>query len=114
MQQHTGQHVLSAAFERVLDAATVASHLGEERSSIELALAETDWRSIARVEEATNRVLWENRPILLHWTDDEGVKGFALRKPPKASGRIRIVEIPDWDLSACGGTHTRHTGEIGA
>src|SRR6185295_17028066 len=47
------------------------------------------------------------------WTDNEGVKRFALRKPPKASGRIRIVEVPDWDLSACGGTHTRATGEVG-
>ena len=45
--------------------------------------------------------------------DDEGVKRFALRKPPKFTGRIRIVEIPDWDVSACGGTHTRRTGEVG-
>jgi alanyl-tRNA synthetase len=114
MQQHTGQHVLSAAFERVLDAATLSSHLGEERSSIELALADTDWRTVERVEEAANRVVWEDRPIERHWVDDEGVKRFALRKPPAVSGRIRIVEIPDWDVSACGGTHTRRTGEVGA
>ena len=114
MQQHTGQHVLSAAFERVLDAATLSSHLGEERSSIELALADADWRTVERVEEAANRVVWEDRPIERHWVDDEGVKRFALRKPPAVSGRIRIVEIPDWDVSACGGTHTRRTGEVGA
>ncbi|MEO5618734.1 MAG: alanyl-tRNA editing protein [Candidatus Eisenbacteria bacterium] len=114
MQQHTGQHMLSAAFERELGVATLSSHLGEERSSIELALPDADWRTLDRVEEAANRVIWENRPVRLHWTDDRGVAGFALRKPPKVSGRIRIVEIPDWDVSACGGTHTRATGEIGA
>jgi alanyl-tRNA synthetase len=48
-----------------------------------------------------------------HWVDDAGAKRFALRKPPKFTGRIRIVEIPDWDVSACGGTHTRRTGEVG-
>ncbi len=114
MQQHTGQHVLSAAFERVLDAATLSSHLGEERSSIELAVGDADWRMVERIEEAANRVVWEDRPIERHWVDDEGVKRFALRKPPAVSGRIRIVEIPEWDVSACGGTHTRRTGEVGA
>jgi len=114
MQQHTGQHVLSAAFERVADAPTLSSTLGAERSVIELGLAEMDWRDVARIEEAANRVLWEDREIRLHWTDAEGVKRFALRKPPKVEGRIRVVEIPDWDLSACGGTHTRRTGEVGA
>jgi len=113
MQQHTGQHVLSAAFERVLDAATLSSHLGEERSSIEVAMQDADWRAIERVEEAANRVLWEDRPIERHWVDDEGVKRFALRKATKVTGRIRVIEIPDWDVSACGGTHTRRTGEVG-
>jgi alanyl-tRNA synthetase len=114
MQQHTGQHVLSAAFERVANAPTLSSTLGAERSVIELGMAEMDWRAVARVEEAANRVLWEDRELRLHWTDSEGVKSFKLRKPPKVEGRIRVVEVPDWDLSACGGTHTRRTGEVGA
>ena len=114
MQQHTGQHVLSAAFERVANAPTLSSTLGAERSVIELGMSEMDWRAVARVEDAANRVLWEDREIRLHWTDAEGVKRFALRKPPTVEGRIRIVEVPDWDLSACGGTHTRRTGEVGA
>jgi alanyl-tRNA synthetase len=114
MQQHTGQHVLSAAFERVLEAPTLSSSLGEERSTIEVGLEGIDWPAVARVEEAAQRVIWEDRPVERHWVDDEGVKRFRLRKPPQVSGRIRIVEIPDWDVSACGGTHTRRTGEIGA
>ena len=114
MQQHTGQHVLSAAFEHVANAPTLSSTLGAERSVIELGMAEMDWRAVARVEEAANRVLWEDRELRFHWTDSEGVKRFQLRKPPKVEGRIRVVEVPDWDLSACGGTHTRRTGEVGA
>jgi alanyl-tRNA synthetase len=113
MQQHTGQHVLSAALERMLDAPTLSSHLGEERCTLEIGRAQITWREVERLEEAANRVLWEDRPVLRHWTDAEGVKRFALRKPPQVTGRIRIVEIPDWDLSACGGTHTARTGEVG-
>ncbi|HET7224990.1 MAG TPA: hypothetical protein VFK69_04675, partial [Candidatus Eisenbacteria bacterium] len=113
MQQHTGQHVLSAAFERVLGAPTLSSTLGAEKSVIEVQRGDVGWQDVARVEAAANQVLWEDRAIVLHWTDEAGAARFALRKPPKAKGRIRIVEIPDWDLSACGGTHTRRTGEVG-
>jgi len=113
MQQHTGQHVLSAAFEHVLGAATLSSTLGEERSVIEVAMPEIGWAQAGEVESRANRLLWEDREVRLHWTDAQGVKAFALRKPPKVEGRIRIVEIPDWDLSACGGTHVRRTGEVG-
>ena len=113
MQQHTGQHILSAAFERELDAATLSSTLGAEKSVIEVALADADWRRVERIEELANRVVWDDRPIERHWVDDQGVKRFKLRKPPAVSGRIRIIEIPDWDASACGGTHTRRTGEVG-
>lgn len=113
MQQHTGQHVLSAAFERVLGAATLSSRLGEDASTIEVALDAADWRSVERVEAAANRVLWENRPVERHWVDAEGVRRFALRKPPAVDREIRIVEIPEWDVSACGGTHVLHTGEVG-
>ncbi len=114
MQQHTGQHVLSAAFEHALGAATLSSTLGEERSVIELSLAAIEWRAVGEVEARANRVLWEDRELKLHWTDAEGVQRFALRKAPAVAGPIRVVEIPDWDLSACGGTHTRRTGEVGA
>jgi alanyl-tRNA synthetase len=114
MQQHTGQHVLSAAFERLHDAPTLSSTLGEERSVIEVGLDDVDWRKVEAIEEAANRVLWEDRALAFHWTDAEGVKRFPLRRPPKVSGRIRVVEVPDWDFSACGGTHTRRTGEVGA
>ncbi len=118
MQQHTGQHILSAAFEHVAGAATVSSRLGEERSSIEVTLADAGWRAVRDIEQAANRVVWEDRPVERHWVDEEELARFALRKPPPSEragsgGRIRIVEIPEWDVSACGGTHTRRTGEVG-
>jgi alanyl-tRNA synthetase len=114
MQQHTGQHILSAAFERLKQAPTISSTLGAERSVIEVGISEVDWRTVQAVEEAANRVLWDDRALALHWTDADGIAKFPLRKPPKVSGRIRVVEVPDWDWSACGGTHTRRTGEVGA
>jgi alanyl-tRNA synthetase len=97
----------------------VSSHLGEDRSTIEAPLADADWKAVARVEEAANRVVWEDRPVERHWVTDAEVGRFALRKPPPSErtgtgGRIRIVEIPERDVSACGGTHTRRTGEVGA
>jgi alanyl-tRNA synthetase len=113
MQQHTGQHVLSAAFEREADAPTLSSTLGAGHSVIETALAAADWRLVERVERAANGVLWEDRPVLVHWGDAESVKRFRLRKAPAVAGRIRIVEVPGWDACACGGTHTRRTGEVG-
>jgi alanyl-tRNA synthetase len=119
MQQHTGQHILSAAFERVAGAATLSSHLGEERSAIDVTLPDVDWEKVRAIEAAANRVVWEDRAVERHWVGEGDLARFALRKPPPAEragsgGRIRIVEIPDWDVSACGGTHTRRTGEVGA
>ena len=114
MQQHTGQHILSAAFERLKHAATLSSTLGAEKSVIEVGIADVTWRAVQGVEEAANQVLWDDRALVLHWTDAEGIAKFPLRKPPQVSGRIRVVEVPDWDWSACGGTHTRRTGEVGA
>jgi alanyl-tRNA synthetase len=113
MQQHTGQHVLSAAFERVRQAPTLSSTLGADKCVIEVGLDAVDWRLVEQVEAAANAVLWDDRAIALHWTDAEGVSRFPLRKPPKVTGRIRIVEVPDWDWSACGGTHVARTGEVG-
>jgi len=58
--------------------------------------------------------VWEDRTLQCHWVDEEGARRFQLRKQPAVAGPIRVVEIPDWDASACGGTHTRRTGEVGA
>ena len=76
MQQHTGQHVLSAALERTLDVSTISSTLGDERDVIEIGRESIDWATVARLEAVTNQVLWEDRAVRSHWTDDQGVAAF--------------------------------------
>jgi alanyl-tRNA synthetase len=112
MQQHTGQHVLSAAFEKLLNARTTSFHLGSERSTIDLS-RDLSAAEIARAEMDANRVVWENRPVLVRFVSDEEAASLPLRKEPTRTGKIRIVEVEGYDLSACGGTHVARTGAIG-
>jgi alanyl-tRNA synthetase len=112
MQQHTGQHVLSAAFDRVLDNRTMSFHMGGESSTIDLAreVAATD---VERCVDEANRVAWEDRPVTIRFASPEEAARLPLRKEPVREGRLRLIEIADFDLSACGGTHVARTGEIG-
>ncbi len=113
MQQHTGQHILSAAFDERLDAPTVGFHLGREGSTIDLDIAALSWDAAADVEREVNRVVWENRPVTVHMVSDAQVAEMPLRKPPAVTGEIRVIQVQGYDASACGGTHVRATGEIG-
>lgn len=112
MQQHTGQHVLSAAFARVRSARTVSFHLGADVSTIDLD-REPAIPEIHRAEEAANQVVWEDRPVIIRFAEAEEAKALPLRKESLRPGTLRIVEIPDFDVSACGGTHVARTGAIG-
>jgi len=112
MQQHTGQHILSAAFDRLLDAATVSFHLGAEVSTIDLA-REVSAGEIARSEDEANRVVWEDRPVTVRFVTEAEAARLPLRKDPARSGELRLVDIRDFDLSACGGTHVQSTGSVG-
>jgi alanyl-tRNA synthetase len=110
MQQHTGQHLLSAVLVELFDATTVSFHLGAEASTIDVARA-LDAGQIRQAERRANEIVFENRPVTVsyrHSSEDLG-----LRKPTEREGEIRIVSIQDLDRSACGGTHVRATGEIG-
>jgi alanyl-tRNA synthetase len=113
MQQHTGQHILSAAFEQVLDADTVGFHLGTEISTIDINVARLDPVAAKPVEELANRVVWENRPIHTRFVDIDELATLHLRRPPTVEGPVRIVEVADLDVNPCGGTHVAHAGEIG-
>ena len=117
MQQHTGQHLLSAIFQRELQAATVSFHLGEAVSTIDLAVAPPAHHSLERVERIANEVIGEDRPVCaLHVSRDEAEGMLAsgeLRKLPDRQGDIRLIDIADCDRNACGGTHVRSTGQIG-
>ena len=112
MQQHTGQHLLSAAFEHETGAKTVSFHLGTSGSTIDLD-KELPADQVARVEEAVNKVLWEDREVCVKFVTAHEAAKLPLRKEPAREGDLRIVEIKDYDLSACGGTHVQRTGGIG-
>lgn len=113
MQQHTGQHILSRAFEVELEAETVSFHLGDESSTIDLAIPDLDEGAAERVEELANRVVIENQPVQVSEHDEAEVQALPLRKAPAVEGRLRVVRVGEFDVCACGGTHVRATGEIG-
>jgi alanyl-tRNA synthetase len=112
MQQHTGQHVLSAAFARRCNARTVSFHLGSAASTIDLASGVTP-DQIAQAETEANRIVWEDRPVAIRFASAEEAAGLPLRKEPVRAGPLRLIDIADFDLSACGGTHVARTGGIG-
>jgi alanyl-tRNA synthetase len=117
MQQHTGQHLLSAVFLKELQAPTVSFHLGDNISTIDLAGAPVGQHSLERVERIVNEIIGEDRPVKTHYVpraDAEAkLAAGVLRKLPDREGTIRLIEIADCDLNACGGTHVRSTGQIG-
>ena len=118
MQQHTGQHLLSAVFLRELQMPTVSFHLGEGSSTIDLAGGLPAHHSLERVERIANEIIFEDRPVTTSYVPrDEAEAMLAageLRKLPDRQGTIRLIEIADCDHNACGGTHVRSTGQIGA
>jgi len=112
MQQHTGQHILSAAFEKLHHARTVSFHLGTETSTIDLD-REVNAAAVAAAERLANEVVWDDRPVGIRYASEDEAALLPLRKEPKRTGRLRLIEVPDCDLSACGGTHVPRTGVIG-
>lgn len=111
MQQHSGQHVLSAALVELFGFQTTGFYLGGEVSLIDLAAAALEPRQVAAVEDRANEVVFENRPVTV--CCEEASAGLDLRKPSERQGTLRIVSIEGLDRSACGGTHVRAAGEIG-
>jgi alanyl-tRNA synthetase len=112
MQQHTGQHVLSAAFDRLFENRTTSFHMGAELSTIDLAREATSAELDRAIDEA-NRVVWEDREVSVRFVSADEAARLPLRKEPVREGTLRLVEIRDFDLSACGGTHVSRTGAIG-
>ncbi len=113
MQQHTGQHILSQAFLRVAEAETIGFHLGATTTTIDLDRGDLTPDEIARAEELANRVIEENREVSARFVERLDLERVTIRRPPKVNGPIRLVEIADFDVVPCGGTHVRRTGEVG-
>jgi len=114
LQQHHGQHLLSAAFERELQAPTVSFHLGEKHCSIDLdaSISLLDDRSLFAVQAAANQSVWRNLPVVARDFSAQERAGLKLRKEPVKGDRVVVVE--GVDASPCGGTHPRRTAEVGA
>ena len=113
LQQHTGQHILSAAFVQLFDAPTLSFRVLEHECEIDVAL---DDPTDSRIEEAVdlaNQIIWESRTIKTRQVTSEEAANLPLRKEPAREGELRLIEIDNFDLTPCGGTHARSTGEVG-
>ena len=113
MEQHTGQHLVSAALLKEASLGTVSVHHGKEYVTIDVDREVVSREEIIRVESAANRVIRENHPVEIRWVDEAEAGSFNLRRQPKKGGRLRLVLIGGYDAAACGGLHTGFTGEVG-
>ncbi len=112
MQQHTGQHVLSAAFEAICQARTDSFHLGTSSATIDLHRLVSP-AEITAAEADANRVVWDDREVRVRFVTSEEAVSLPLRKESVRTGTLRLVEVDGYDLSACGGTHVARAGAIG-
>jgi alanyl-tRNA synthetase len=114
MQQHSGQHVLSAAFVRLFNMPTVSFHMGSESCSIDLDTKALTTAQVESAEALANDVVMENRTVSIRFVTQEEARGLGLRKIPHVErDQLRLIEVHDVDLTACGGTHVVATGQIG-
>jgi alanyl-tRNA synthetase len=113
MQQHSGQHILSAAFYNLFHAETSSFHLGESYCSIELDRPTLTGADCQKAEDEANRVISGAVSVETFFVDPEKAKEYPLRKQSDLQEALRIVQIGDFDLSPCSGTHVKNTGEVG-
>jgi alanyl-tRNA synthetase len=113
MQQHSGQHVLSAAFIKLFNIPTVSFHMAEDYCSIDLDTPTLTKDQIESAERLANEIILEDRPVGIRYVTREEAGKLGLRKlPPTERDELRLIDIEDFDLSACGGTHVNRTGQI--
>jgi alanyl-tRNA synthetase len=114
MQQHSGQHVLSASFLKLFNAPTVSFHMGEESCTIDLEIPALTAAQLEQAERHANQMVWEDRQVLMHEATPEQARKAGVRKIPEADhATLRLIEVRGVDLCACCGTHVKSTGQIG-
>ena len=114
MQQHAGQHILSAAFVELFEFPTVSFHLGKEIVSIDLDVENVSPEQLDAVEKLTNDIILENRLIEIKWVTEDELHHYPLRKQLAVTDEIRLVIVPDFDYNGCGGIHPSATGQVSA
>ena len=115
MQQHSGQHLLSAAFVELFQMPTVSFHMGEESCTIDLDARSLSADQVRKAETRANEVISQDRSVAVHFVSLEKAREMGVRKiPPAERDELRLVEINDFDLCACGGTHVKSTGQVGS
>jgi len=115
MQQHSGQHVLSSAFVRLFNMPTVSFHMGEESCTVDLEAKSLSRAQVEKAERLANDVVTEDRPVEIRFVAPDEARTLGVRKVPEGEReKLRLIDIHDFDLTACGGTHVRSTGQIGA
>jgi alanyl-tRNA synthetase len=114
MQQHSGQHVLSAAFVRLFNMPTVSFHMADDSCSIDLDTPTLTKEQIESAERLANEIILENRAVDVRFVTSDEAATLGLRKlPPAGYDELRLIDIHEFDVTACGGTHVRQTGQIG-
>jgi alanyl-tRNA synthetase len=113
MQQHSGQHLLSAVFQERVGLPTVSFHLGEELCTIDLRGPEPSDEMLEGIERAANKIVFEDRELHVHYATPEELAARSVRKQIEREGLLRVIEIVGADYQPCGGTHVRSTGQIG-
>ncbi|HYT49696.1 MAG TPA: DHHA1 domain-containing protein [Pyrinomonadaceae bacterium] len=113
MQQHTGQHILSAAFVKLFNAPTRSFRVLEHECEIDVALDNPSDERIEQAVDLANQVIWECRRIQIRQVTSAEAATLPLRKEPAREGELRVIGIDDFDLTPCGGTHAKSTGEVG-
>ncbi|WKB34640.1 DHHA1 domain-containing protein [Terrilactibacillus sp. S3-3] len=114
MQQHAGQHILSAAFAETFGIQTAAFHMGKNISTIDLGTSSLEDETAAKAEQTANRMVFKDQPIIAKRVEKAELDRYPLRKPPTVSENIRLVIIEGFDYNPCArGTHPARTGEVG-
>jgi alanyl-tRNA synthetase len=113
IQQHTGQHILSQAFVTLFSAPTKSFRVLDQSCEIDVEMTNPTTELIERGVELANNVIWENRALTIRNVTAEEAAALPLRKESAREGELRLIEIDEFDLTPCGGTHAYRTGEVG-
>ena len=113
MSQHTGQHLLSSAFYKITGLETISARLGGEDSTIDLETERLSDEVIAQVEDMVNDLILRDLPVQPIYPDTTELANLPLRRQSKVTENIRLIQVGDFDLTPCGGTHCHRTGQIG-